>query len=127
MPLPRDAQTVLIGDFLAPLEAVDEVVRRYAEDGIRGFILQVLDVAEETLPYDGRVRFEGLEGEDSWLLSRVESVRRDYLARLAAQRAGLRAIARAAGWTFATHRTSEAPESALLSLYVALTQAPWRR
>ncbi len=123
-PLPRDAQIVFIGDFLAPLEAVDDVVRGYAEGGVKGYILQVLDMAEETLPYDGRVYFEGLEGEDPWLLSRVESVRRDYVARLNAQRAGLRAIARGAGWTFATHRTSQSPQSALLALYAALTQAP---
>ncbi|MCH6587495.1 MAG: DUF58 domain-containing protein [Proteobacteria bacterium] len=126
LPLPRDAQTVLIGDFLTPLEAVEAVVRGYVEDGVKGYILQVLDMAEETLPYDGRVRFEGLEGEDPWLLSRVESVRRDYVARLGAQRAGLRAIARGAGWTFATHRTNQPPQSALLALYAALTQAPGR-
>ena len=84
------------------------------------------DIAGETLPSDGRVRFEGLEGEDSWLLSRVESVRRDYVARLDAQRAGLRAIARGAGWIFATHRTNQPPQSALLALYAALTQAPGR-
>ena len=126
MPLPRDAQTVFIGDFLSPLEAVDGVVRRYVEHGVRGYILQVLDPAEETLPYDGRVRFEGLEGEEPWLLSRVESVRRDYVARLNAQRAGLRAIAGDAGWTFSTHRTNQPPQSALLAVYAALTQAPGR-
>ncbi len=126
LPLPRDAQVVFIGDFLAPLATIDEVVRGYAADGVKGYILQVLDLAEETLPYDGRVRFEGLEGEDPWLLSRVESVRRDYVTRLGAQRAGLRAIARGAGWTFATHRTNQPPQSALLALYAALTQAPGR-
>ncbi len=126
-PLPRDAQTVFIGDFLAPLEQIDAVVRGYAEIGVKGYILQVLDMAEESLPYDGRVHFEGLEGEDPWLLSRVEAVRGDYLARLNAQRAGLRAIARSAGWTFASHRTNQPPESALLALYTTFTHAPWRR
>jgi uncharacterized protein (DUF58 family) len=125
-PLPRDAQTVFIGDFLAPLDHIDEGVRRYAETGVKGYLLQVLDRAEESLPYDGRVRFEGLEGEEPWLLSRVEAVRGDYLARLDAQRAGLRAIARAAGWIFATHRSDQPPQSALLALYAALTR-PARR
>lgn len=125
-PLPRDAQTVFIGDFLAPLEQIDAAVRGYAEAGVKGYLLQVLDMAEESLPYDGRVRFEGLEGEDPWLLSRVEGVRSEYLARLDAQRAGLRAIARSAGWTFASHRTNQPPESALLALYAALTHAPRR-
>jgi len=126
-PLPPDAQVVLIGDFLSPLDQIDAAVRGYAEARVKGYLLQVLDVAEESLPYDGRVRFEGLEGEEPWLLSRVEAVRGDYLVRLNAQRAGLRAIARSAGWTFATHRTNQPPQSALLALYAALTYAPGRK
>ncbi len=126
-PLPRDAQTVFIGDFLAPLDDIDAAVRRYAEIGIKGYLLQVLDPAEESLPYDGRVRFEGLEDEEPWLLSRVEAVRGDYLARLDAQRAGLRAIARSAGWIFACHRTDQPPQTALLALYAALTRPPGHR
>ena len=79
---------MFIGDFLAPLDQIDAAVRRYAEIGVKGYLLQVLDPAEESLPYDGRVRFEGLEGAEPWLLSRVGAVRGDSLARLAAQRAG---------------------------------------
>lgn len=122
--LPRNAQIVLVGDFLAPLEEIDRLVRRYVESGVKGLLLQVLDPAEETLPYTGRVRFEGLEGEDSWLLSRTEGVRGEYLARLEAQRAGLQAIAQTAGWMFTEHRTDRPPGAALLSLYTALTEAP---
>jgi uncharacterized protein (DUF58 family) len=120
LPLPRNAQVVFVGDFLAPLEEVDRVVRGFAEGGIRGYLLQVLDPAEEVLPYDGRIRFEGLEGEDPWLLSRVESVRGDYVRRLDAHRAGLRAITRAMDWGYDHHRTDQPPQSALLNLYVAL-------
>jgi uncharacterized protein (DUF58 family) len=126
-PLPREAQTVFVGDFLAPLEKIDTAVRRYAEIGVKGYLLQVLDVAEESLPYDGRVRFEGLEDEEPWLLSRVEAVRDDYVTRLNEQREGLRAIARSTGWIFATHRTDQPPQSALLALYAALTRPPGRR
>ena len=121
-PLPRNAQLVLIGDFLAPLDEIEPVVRGYSEHGVSGYLLQVLDPAEETLPYDGRVRFEGLEGEEPWLLSRVETVRGDYRARLRAQRDGLRAIARAAQWGFSVHRSDQPPQAALLTLYAALSQ-----
>ncbi|MFQ6017807.1 MAG: DUF58 domain-containing protein [Kiloniellaceae bacterium] len=123
-PLPRSAQVVLVGDFLAPLDQIERVVRGYAVRGVTGFILQVLDPAEETLPYDGRVRFEGLEGEAPWLLSRVETVRGDYRARFEAQRAGLTAIARAAGWSYSAHRSDQPPQAALLALYTALSRAP---
>ncbi|MGF1609031.1 MAG: DUF58 domain-containing protein [Kiloniellales bacterium] len=122
-PLPRHAQLVLMGDFLAPLEEIDRMVRDYMERGVRGHLLQVLDPAETDLPYQGRVRFEGLEGEAPWLLSRVESVRGDYHERLAAQQRGLEAITRVAGWSYARHRTDHPPQTALLALYAALSQS----
>lgn len=126
LPLARYGHVVFISDFLAPLEAIDAAVRGYAESGLRGYLLQVLDPAEEALPYGGRVRFEGLEGEDPWLLSRVESVRGDYVARLTAQRAGLQALARSLGWAWSTHRSDQPPHAALLMLYAALSANPKR-
>jgi uncharacterized protein (DUF58 family) len=123
-PLPRYAQIVLIGDFLSPLDDVHTAVGRYAAAGLRGHMLQILDPAEETLPFDGRVRFEGIESDDAVLISRVETVRDDYVERLAVHREGLAAIARPAGWSFATHRTDRPPHSALLALYMALSRRP---
>jgi len=122
-PLPRSAQLVFIGDFLAPLDEINKALRYYGESGQRGALLQVLDPAEESLPYDGRVRFDGLEHEPSWLVSRVEAVRGDYAKRLQAQREGLRDISRALGWTFDFHHTDQAPQAALLRLYTHLSQA----
>lgn len=121
-PLPRHGQIVLIGDLLARLEDIEAVVARFAVMGLKGYLLQVLDPAEETLPFDGRVRFEGLEREDPLLISRVETIRGSYTERLARHRAALGTIARAAGWSFGTHRTDRPPHTALLALYTALAE-----
>jgi len=125
-PLPRYGQLVMIGDLLAPLEEIHALVGRFAATGLRGHLLQVLDPAEEMLPFMGRVRFEGMEQEKSLLISRVENVREQYWARLAQHREGLAAIARATGWSFGMHRTDRPPHSALLALYSALAE-PKRR
>jgi uncharacterized protein (DUF58 family) len=122
--LPRHAQLVLIGDLLSPLEQINALVGRFLAAGVRGHMLQVLDPAEETLPFDGRVRFEGMEGDGTVLISRVETVREEYIGRLAHHRAGLAAIARGAGWSFSTHRTDRPPHAALLALYAALARSP---
>lgn len=119
--LSRHAETVLISDFLMPLETVDAAVRTLAASGAAGHLLQVLDPAEETLPFEGRVRFAGLEDEGETLVRRVEDLRDAYGARLAAHRDGLAAIARAAGWTFAVHHTGTPPHAALLSLHAHLS------
>lgn len=119
-PLPAHARVVLIGDFLSPLDAVQAAVGRLAAIPVTGHLLQVLDPAEEALPFRGRVRFEGLAREGAALIGKVEGIRADYQARLAAHQEGLKAIAAAAGWSFATHRTDHAPETALMGLYLAL-------
>ncbi|MBO1074084.1 DUF58 domain-containing protein [Roseomonas marmotae] len=120
--LPRHARAVLFGDFLAPLEDTRAAVASLSARGVTGHLVQVLDPAEETLPYTGRIRFEALiAGEAPLLLPRVEGIRALYAERLAAHRQGLTTIAAAAGWRFTTHRTDAPPEAALLALWQALS------
>ena len=118
--LPRYAQLLLIGDFLSPLAEIDALFKRFAADGVKGHLLQVLDPAEEELPFVGRTQFHGFEGEGTVTIGRVESLRGDFARRLEARRAGLAALARALGWSFNSHRTDRPPEAALLALYSAL-------
>lgn len=120
--LPRFAQVVIAGDLLAPLDQTQAVVAELLANGVRGHLLQVLDPAEEALPYDGRVRFAGLEGEEPILVPRVEDLRDVYRERMQSHRAGLAALARAAGWTFARHHTDRPPQAALLTLFGAVSQ-----
>jgi uncharacterized protein (DUF58 family) len=123
-PLPRYATLIFVGDLLAPLEETDRLVRRYAAAGVRGYLFHVLDPAEQSLPYAGRTRFEGLEQEGHLLVKRVETVRDEYREKMAEHQAGLAAIARAVGWHYTLHLTDQAPEAALLRLYVNLSQLP---
>ena len=118
--VPRHARVVLIGDFLAPLEQVQTSVARFAAIPASLHMLQILDPAEATLPYQGRVRFQGLEREADTLIPRVEAVRPAYAKALAAHQAGLAAIAAGAGCRFAVHHTDHPAEAALLGLYTAL-------
>ena len=118
--VPRHARVVLIGDFLAPLEQVQASVARFAAIPASLHMLQILDPAEATLPYQGRVRFQGLEREADTLIPRVEAVRPAYAKALAAHQAGLAAIAAGAGCRFAVHHTDHPAEAALLGLYTAL-------
>jgi uncharacterized protein (DUF58 family) len=120
--LPRNGLLLLAGDFLAPLGDIDRSIGGFAAQGVQGHVLQVLDPAEEGLPFTGRVRFEGLEQDGTMLVSRVESIRERYEERLAAQRAGLAEIVRRFGWSFATHRTDHPATGALLALHAVLGQ-----
>ena len=118
--LPRHGTVVLFSDFLSPLDEVRAVVSRFAAVPVTGYLLQILDPAETALPYQGRVRFRGLEHDGDALIPRVESVRGAYAERLRAQQDGLASISATAGFGFGVHRTDHPPEMALLTLYQAL-------
>ncbi len=118
--LPRFSQIVLFGDFLSPIEEISAVLRPHAERGLKGHLLRVLDPAEASLPFAGRVRFKGLEGEGEVMFPRVESIREAYIERFVAHEAALRDLARVIGWSMTTHRTEQPAEPALLGLWVLL-------
>jgi uncharacterized protein (DUF58 family) len=120
--LPRYGHLVLMSDFLSPFEDIERVVRHYAAMGVSGHLLQVLDPAEETLPFSGRIRFEGLEGEGDYLATRAERLRASYEARLDALRKSLTDLCAAVGWTFGHHRTDVSPQTALLALYSSFSE-----
>lgn len=120
--LPRHAELVLIGDFLSPLNDMEEALKRYSRRHVRGHLVQVLDPAEESLPFEGRVRFDGLEKEGSIYFGNVGAIREAYRDRLSSRRLALSALAHSLGWSFHCHTTDQSATSALLALYQAITQ-----
>lgn len=121
--LPRFAQVVLIGDFLTPLDEVGRFMRGFAAGGVNGHLLQIMDPAEYRLPYQGRVVFEGPENEGEILIGRTESIHEDYARRWDQRLADMRTIARTAGWGYSVHHTDQSAQSALLTLYQAISGA----
>ncbi len=122
--LPRFSSLVLIGDFLVDTEALTRRMTQLAAGGVRGHLLQVLDPAEETFPFEGRVRFSDMSGTRHFLSERAEDMRSAYTARLAGLRRQLADHARRLGWTFQLHHTDQPPQQALLSLFARLQDAP---
>lgn len=120
--LPRYSRMVVVGDLLSPLPDIQRTLAAYAAQGVRGHLLQILDPAEETLPFSGRVRFEGMEGDGDMLIGRVEDVRAGYRAMMATHKQAVADIARAVGWSHAVHHTSQPPQTALLALYLVLSE-----
>lgn len=119
--LPRHGHLVIAGDFLGPMEDILSCLGRFASRGLCGHLVQVLDPAEETLPFRGRVRFEGLEAEGEALIERTEAVRGDYQRRLAARRETVSATALRLGWSFTLHHTDRPTSEALLALHGAMS------
>jgi len=119
--LPKHSSVILFGDFLSPLESVAASIRGLSRQGIFGHMVQVLDPAEETLPFSGRVRFVGMEREGATVIDRAEEARAGYIRNLNNHREGLRALATSIGWSFTVHHTDHSPQPALAALHNAIT------
>lgn len=124
--LSRYSGALLIGDFLDPVETIAERVEEIAASGVSGHIVQVLDPAEETLPYEGRTEFLGPEGGERWIADRAESLRAEYQARLASHRAALQRLAAGLGWSFLVHHTDRPASEPLLALVMRLSAGGYR-
>lgn len=120
-PLPRFGQIILISDWLTPVDGVLNVLRHYGTMGVRGHLIQVLDPAEEDLPFDGRTEFEDVESQLRMLARRAETLRDAYRNRLSALQTEVAQACRRQDWTFASHRTDRPPQGALLAAYAALS------
>jgi uncharacterized protein (DUF58 family) len=111
------SEIVLLSDFWSPIADFRHILGQLAANGARGHVVQVVDPAEETFPYAGRVEFIEPEGLGSITAGRAETWRADYKTLVANHRAALRAECEQFGWTFTVHRTDKGPTALLLALH----------
>jgi uncharacterized protein (DUF58 family) len=119
----KRAAVLLISDFLEPIQDIRRNWSLLAEAGLKGHIVQIADPAEESLPFDGRNEFLGLDTASSYLARKTETLRSAYAKAYTDHRQMLRDLARSLGWTFTIHRTDEAPTRCLLPLYTHISGA----
>lgn len=118
--LSRFSECLLFSDFLEPIPAMTERFETIAAQGVRGHLVQVLDPAEETLPYAGRTEFAASEGRDRVIAGRAETLRERYQERLNRHRRDLAEATRRLGWSFIIHHTDRPPEEAVLAIHSRL-------
>ncbi len=116
----RYSECILFSDFLMPVEEVTTLIRTLSGRGIKGHLVQILDPAEETLPYQGRVRFESMDKKLSVLAGRAQEMRAQYQKRLAAHRETIAQTAQRHQFSFMVHHTDRPASQALLALYARL-------
>ncbi|MEJ2124139.1 MAG: DUF58 domain-containing protein [Alphaproteobacteria bacterium] len=119
--LSRFSECVLFSDFLDPPETLAACLEHIAAQGVRGHLVQILDPAEETLPYTGRVEFLAMEGDSRMLAPRAEDLRQAYAERLARQKDAIAALTRRYEWSYLLHHTDRPAGEALFALYARLS------
>jgi uncharacterized protein (DUF58 family) len=117
-------EIVLLGDFWSPTPQVIGTIAALGSTGAGGHAIQIVDQAEETFPYSGRVEFEEPEGAGSITVGRAEAWAADYIERVARHRAAIRAEAARRAWSFAIHRTNRPASELLLAVHARMSTSP---
>ena len=118
------AEIVVISDFWSPIAEVRATIAQLSATGAHGHTIQVVDPAEETFPYSGRVEFIEPEGGGSITAGRAEAWKADFEARVARHRSEIRAETDKLGWSFAIHRTDRPATELLLALHARMGAPP---
>jgi uncharacterized protein (DUF58 family) len=118
------AEVVVVSDFWSPMSELHKMFAQLSSTGAHGHTVQVVDPAEETFPYSGRVEFIEPEGAGSITAGRAEAWKSEYETRVAAHRAALRAETDKLGWSFTIHRTDRTATELMLALHARLGAPP---
>ncbi len=119
--LNRFSECLLFSDFLEPVDETVARLHEIARQDVRGHLIQILDPAEETLPYDGRTEFAASEGDHRMVAGRAEDLRELYQKRLNRHRLDLQDAARKLGWSFMMHHTDRPAEEVVLAVHGRLS------
>ncbi len=111
------AEIVVLSDFWSPMPSIRTMLTGLSSSGAHGALIQIVDPAEETFPYSGRVEFVEPEGGEVIIAGRAESWMNDYVARVALHRDQIRAETNKLDWLFSTHTTSRSAAELLLFLH----------
>jgi uncharacterized protein (DUF58 family) len=111
------AEIVVLSDFWSPISEIKGMLAGLSSAGAHGTLVQVVDPAEETFPYSGRIEFVEPEGFGVITAGRAERWAHDYAARVALHREQIRAETNKLNWLFTTHTTSRSAAELLLFLH----------
>ena len=84
------AEIVLLSDLWSDIGDVRRTITQLSGSGAHGHVVQIVDPAEETFPYWGRIEFVEPEGGGRITAGRAQTWRTDYAARVARHRAEIR-------------------------------------
>lgn len=114
------AEIIVLSDLWSSIADVHRTIAQLSATGAQGHVVQIVDPAEETFPYAGRIEFVEPEGGGAITAGRAETWRADYEARVERHRAEIRLETDRLGWSFIVHRTDRPASDLLLKLHEQL-------
>lgn len=117
----RHSAALIVSDFLDDLTDIKAALLPLAALGMRGHLVMLADPAEESLPWSGRVDFQGMDLPANYLANKTESLRARYVDVYAAHVEALRQLALSLNFSFTRHRTDTGLAPCLSQLHERLS------
>ncbi len=107
---------IMASDFLMNEEYLEDLIEEFSTFGRRGIFLHLVDPAEATLPFEGRIRFADYDEENSVTIEKISEVRKAYQVRFKQHCEQISKLAQRTGWTYVLADTSRPPVDILSQL-----------
>jgi len=112
---------ILISDLLSQDENRFDALNKLAKNKINGHLVQMVDPAEESFPYAGRVEFSDPETGEKLISGSAQSMRDDYIELFNIHTMQLAEISKRLGWSHTLHHTDKPASDALLQLHLKMS------
>src|SRR5437763_6819407 len=114
------SEVVVLSDLWSPIADVHRTIAQLSANGAHGHVVQIVDPAEETFPFSGRVELIDPEDGHSITVGRAEAWRDEYRPRVERHRAEIRAETDRLGWRLIIHRNERPASELLLALHTRM-------
>ncbi|MGJ8562641.1 MAG: DUF58 domain-containing protein [Alphaproteobacteria bacterium] len=123
--IPPHARIVIASDFLEGADVWRERLSRLSARPARGAIIHIIDPAERSFPYKGRMqlRLPGNLQLPPLMVGRAERAKAEYQTKFVAHCASIADIARRLDWPLITHETDKSANTAMTALYMAISRS----
>lgn len=118
--LPNGAYLLAAGDFLEDLHKIEHAFDSCAIPSGNALLVQILDPAEIDLPYEGRAIFRDPQEGTLVPVENAQSLRQEYIDRIASHIDGLKSLCRRRHWHYVFHTTDAPPAQALAQIRAAI-------
>ncbi|PJB73254.1 MAG: DUF58 domain-containing protein [Alphaproteobacteria bacterium CG_4_9_14_3_um_filter_47_13] len=119
--IPKRSSLFLIGDFLAPLEDIEACFARLAAASENAMVVQILDPAELTLPFSGRIIFEQSDNKAKYPVENAETIRTAYQEKLRRHLDAIKDLCHKYRWNWLLHTTDEDSRKTLFDAWMMMT------
>jgi len=118
----NNSSSILIGDFLYNSKITNNIIKTLSSRNIYGIIIHIIDPAEKSFPFKGRINFNGLEGEDPYLIGNVEAVKEEYSKIFEDHIKNIKNTAKSYGWNYFMHITDKPLEELMIDIYFSISR-----